>query len=345
MKRAAADPAYTLLLATTSEALGCLAAEQLDDRRVHAARKALKTARAAIRLLRPRLGDVAYARENLALRDAARELSPLRDARSLLAAIGLLGRDGRRSADSRAAVRRLRAALAERLATAHTQLQQGAGRQRCVERIRDCRERTRHLAGSAAGTATLPDALARIHRKARNAFTDAERTPLPDTLHECRKQAKYLLAASAALRASGVRHLGKSCRRAERLAERLGDLRDLDALAGALSELIGHAGTATLRERIEGRREKLQRKALRGGRKLFKRSSKRFVARVAGSLPASPPLCGAALSAPSSVRPATPAIHCRAPSARRPRADAGRLPASAPGPARHHPAGTGPAAH
>src|SRR5687767_2710807 len=50
----------------------------LDDEAVHRARKTLKRARANLRVLRPVMGERAYARENAALRDAARPLGAIR---------------------------------------------------------------------------------------------------------------------------------------------------------------------------------------------------------------------------------------------------------------------------
>jgi hypothetical protein len=50
------------------------------DEAVHQVRKDLKKARAALRLLRDAVGEAAYSRENIELRDAARPLSALRDA-------------------------------------------------------------------------------------------------------------------------------------------------------------------------------------------------------------------------------------------------------------------------
>src|SRR5262249_2675480 len=59
-------------------------ADPLPDEAVHAARKALKRARALLRLLRDALGSRVYRRENARLRDAARPLTAVRDARILV---------------------------------------------------------------------------------------------------------------------------------------------------------------------------------------------------------------------------------------------------------------------
>jgi CHAD domain-containing protein len=59
------------------------------DRSVHAARKEMKRARAALRLMRASLGDAAYRRMNGQVRDAARPLTPIRDASVLIRSLEL----------------------------------------------------------------------------------------------------------------------------------------------------------------------------------------------------------------------------------------------------------------
>jgi hypothetical protein len=71
MKRQRSDPATALLRANLGKALDCLARGGKIDARVHAARKALKRARAALRLMRPSLACEVYEHENRTLRDAA----------------------------------------------------------------------------------------------------------------------------------------------------------------------------------------------------------------------------------------------------------------------------------
>src|SRR5580698_10039159 len=66
------------------------AAAGLEDPRrssIHEIRKKLKRARAALRLLRDCLGEPVYRRENSRLRDAARPLTPVRDAKVLFATL------------------------------------------------------------------------------------------------------------------------------------------------------------------------------------------------------------------------------------------------------------------
>src|SRR6266702_6584666 len=69
------------------KALDSLTVRRLTDEKIHDARRRIKKARAALRLLRDALGKGAYTRENTALRDVARPLSQVRDSKVLLDAL------------------------------------------------------------------------------------------------------------------------------------------------------------------------------------------------------------------------------------------------------------------
>ncbi len=108
------------------------------DEAIHEARKALNKSRAAMRLLRSGLGEKHYQRTNRALRDSARSLNALRDARVLTQTLSGLRR-------SRPALRRNHAAVQlaaqldlelkqahQRLRATHDALQE---QRRCLRRI------------------------------------------------------------------------------------------------------------------------------------------------------------------------------------------------------------------
>src|SRR4029453_14283857 len=74
-----------LLCHHIDQALKALQGNQpLSDAAVHGARKQLKKGRADLRLLRKALGSQTYAYENTALRDVARPLTAMRDARTVM---------------------------------------------------------------------------------------------------------------------------------------------------------------------------------------------------------------------------------------------------------------------
>jgi hypothetical protein len=86
-----ANPACTVLQQAIGEALEEVSLPApVSDEAIHEARKALKKARAALRLLQDGMSKTTYQLENSRLRDAGRFLSPFRDAKSLIAAFDSL---------------------------------------------------------------------------------------------------------------------------------------------------------------------------------------------------------------------------------------------------------------
>ncbi|HSE13675.1 MAG TPA: CHAD domain-containing protein [Rudaea sp.] len=276
MSRPRNDPAFALLYFAIDKALADLRVQRPVDTRVHSARKALKKARAALRLLRPNLVAGVYERENIALRDAGRRLSPLRDAKSLVAAVDLLGKPRGAKGPYATKIAGLRRALQRQLAEAWSTYARGAVQSQCAQLVQSCRERMLLQERQATGTATLLDSLREIYRKVRNAHARALAERTPETLHEWRKQTKYLHTAAAALRDAGTRDLSSLVKRTGDIAAWLGDDHDLVALRAAI-ERAGMADEAIL-ARIERRRAKLHGRALTLGARVLQRKPKRFVA-------------------------------------------------------------------
>lgn len=260
------NPAFVVFESSASTALECLATPDLGDERVHTARKALKKARAALRLLRPVLDEDAYRAHNRALRDAGRCLSPLRDAHALRV---LLDDCEAQDPPSRRVVAALHAALDAELRRRREALVDTAQRRRCAALIEHCRNGMSRRDIAQAGVRSLRRALRAIYRRARKAFVAARRAPATEMLHEWRKQTKYLRTAAQILADAGVRGLRKTVARAARIAELLGDEHDLSVLRGLIDEHGLQAESATLVGRIARYRAKLQKRALELGSRLF----------------------------------------------------------------------------
>ncbi len=275
MSRPRNDPAFALLYGAMDKALADLRVQRPVDTRVHTARKALKKARAALRLLRPNLAAGVYERENIALRDAGRRLSPLRDAKSLVAAVDLLGKPRGANGPYATKIAGLRRTLQRQLAEAWSKYARGAVQSQCAGLVQSCRERMLLQERQATGTATLLDSLREIYRKVRKAHARALAERTPGALHEWRKQTKYLHTAAAALRDAGARDLRGLVKRTGDIAAWLGDDHDLVVLRAAI-ERAGMADDSIL-ARIEQRRKKLQGRALTLGARVLQRKPKRFV--------------------------------------------------------------------
>lgn len=264
------NPAARQLLGCIASARAQLESRPLSDESVHAARKALKKARAALRLLRPGLGAALFRAENRALRDAGRCLSPLRDTRSQLDAlaelrrrhpgklrrVGLAALETGLRADRAAARRKLELQLPSCLA-----LLERAGR-----------ADPGHLDSS-----IFEEGMGRVYRKGRKAFRRAGKRRTAEALHEWRKQVKYLHDALAALHGAARGKAAKIAKRADKLAERLGDDHDLAVLSQR------RRAPKKLRKLIAARRERLQKRAFRLGKKLYRRKPGRVTAALTSS--------------------------------------------------------------
>ncbi len=266
------NPATRELRAAIVEALGRLERTPLSDRSVHEARKALKKARAALRLLRDGLDDAAYRAENAALRDAGRLLSPLRDPNSALAALDAL---------CERYPGKLPLLGVEKLKDALHAKPESTSSSRALPKqptrlLKRCLERAEKPAFARIGARPLDRGLRRIYRKGRKAFAEAQSTGTAEALHEWRKQVKYL--ANALHIVYGRNKLKKIVKRAGKLAGRLGNEHDLALLTERTSALQGQR--QGLQPLIERRRAKLQKRAFALGEKLYRRKPGRFVERL-----------------------------------------------------------------
>jgi CHAD domain-containing protein len=226
---------------------------------VHRVRKDLKRARAGLRLLRDAVGKTAYAHENARLRDAARPLAPLRDADVMLATFG-------QRIDAKK-IREQRAALRNKLKKSLVQEIQAS--------IAETGTRVSQWRLPHDAWPVLRSGLERIYRKGREALAGAQARGTDRRLHEARKQVKYLGAALEMIAPAAPRRVAKLAKRADDVAERLGDDHDLAMLRRRLGytdrELIAW---------IDRRRRKLQKKALKDAGRLYGRKAKAFVARL-----------------------------------------------------------------
>lgn len=249
----------------------------LSDDTVHEARKQLKRARASLRLLRGAIGESEYARENARLRDAARPLARVRDAKVLLAAVERLLEDEKK-ARRRAALVRLRRALADDRLGLRGQLQDSGD----LEEVERSLVAARRAVGQwrLAGRSAARDGVRRIYRKGRKALAAAESDPSDEHLHESRKQVKYLGNAIELLGAERSPGLAKLMERVRRVDDELGDDHDLALLESRIATLPADDPAETLLSRIESRRRKLQKKALRQARGLYRRKAGAFVERL-----------------------------------------------------------------
>jgi CHAD domain-containing protein len=295
------NPAASLLHEAAGEALKQLtAARPIPDEAIHEARKSLKKARAALRLLRDGLSDTAYRRENARLRDAGRLLTPLRDAKSLIDALDSLQKQyASKLPDSGLAP--LHKILHANLVEAHRHFHPGtthgsAELNNCVKLIKNSLAMAKRQKIRSIEPVHIGSGLRRIYRKGRKARAEARADPTTERLHEWRKQVKYLLNATDGLRSMGSNGNGvkKMLKRADRLADLLGNDQELGMLAREIDRVNQASASAgavmikTLHRFIDRRRAKLQKRAFKSGTKLYDHKPRQFAKRACAHVCAAP---------------------------------------------------------
>lgn len=255
--------------------------KRVTDTHIHDARKQLKKARAALRLLREAIGDVAYRRDNNALRDAARPLGVARDSKVLLATLDDLVERYAPATRSlqldkfRRALRKEQTAARQAITVTLINKQRRALREVSahVERWRMQGEDWQVIGGG----------LERIYRGGKHAMRVAARSRASEALHDWRKQVKYLWHQLQILEPAWPALLGELVEQTHKLADHLGDDHDLMVLR---QKIVSHANAFETQDRdaliavLDRRRKQLQDKAFKLGARVFEEKPRRFSSRI-----------------------------------------------------------------
>ena len=245
------------------EALG-----EATEEGVHEARKDMKKLRALLRLVRGDIGEKTFRRESDFFRDAARELSGVRDADVMVATLAdLESRYEADEADTGPIRQRLEA---RRLQTA------GGGRHEAartvVAMLGEARARVGDWPLERDGFEPFEDGLRRTYRRGRRDWRAALKEPSTENLHEWRKRAKDLWYHCLLLQESWKPVMGALADEAHELSDRLGDDHDLAVLL--------EFGAEPLEGLIASRRQELQQEAFAYGARLYADKPKAFVRRI-----------------------------------------------------------------
>jgi len=246
----------------------------LSDEAVHGARKRLKRARAALRLMRVALGNRVYRRENRALRDAARPLSEARDSKVLVDTLDSLDLDGA------VAARALRAVLVEKRQATQRKLQNPKRIASVLGEMRSARRRVDRAKAQGHGWSAIGPGLRRTYRAARRAFAAARLDPTPERLHEWRKQTKYWWHILEMLEPIDPVPLRARARRVHRLSDQLGEDHDLVVLRDTASRSSDPATRGIALEKIDRRRLNLQKRAMALGAVIYRERPKTLERRL-----------------------------------------------------------------
>ena len=253
------------------------------EKAVHEARKAIRSARALLRLDRGALGKRAYAERNGMLRQAAELLSPHRDAHVLLSTLDALVK---RVGDADGLAQPLQRRIAERVELRTGSLDAAARKaEELLGRFRESIEpwpAHRQTGAKAAGKG-----LRRSYKRVRKRLEQAEGDLSKERVHELRKRGKDVREQLRLLRRLAPDRIDRLEQKFDDLSDDLGEARDLDLADDVLSNLAknwpaGRALIRKLQQQAASRKEKLVKKGLKRARKATAPSPKSIKRLVAG---------------------------------------------------------------
>lgn len=260
------------------------AGQDTSSEAVHDIRKRFKRVRAALRLVRPAVGDDVYRELNYRLRDAARPLAQLRDAQMLVATFDALASQlgGRVPSETRTKVRD--GLVANERSACRAVLGDASVLAATTRAATHVLARIPELSVGTEGWSVVERGVRRVYRVAHRALARATEQPSVANLHEWRKQTKYLWHQLELLEPSWKRAWPRLGDRMHELSTQLGDDHDLavfeQILRGDPLSYGGQRALKALMELVEGRRRTLQQQAFALGEQLYKHSPKEFVGPV-----------------------------------------------------------------
>lgn len=267
------------------EVAGLLRVRRITDTHIHSARKALKKARATLRLLRPAVSSRVYERENAALRDIARPLSAARDARVLLDSLDRLARlyggPARHSIPTAFRRQLAREQITSRRSVKHHYSERAMP----IRRLRAAQKHILAARLSAKGWEEIGAGLGRVYHAGRKAMKQAQKTPSPECLHEWRKQAKYLWHQLQLLEQMAPGPIGALADQMHKLSDYLGDDHDLAVLREKVTthgdKFPAPGGSSALLALIDRCQDRLRARAFFVGRRIYDDSPADLTSRFA----------------------------------------------------------------
>lgn len=272
-------------LADSSDALAGAAGHDDLDAAVHGTRKSIKRVRATLRLSRDAIGGATYSRENEDLRAIAGRLSAARDAQVLIDTLTALEERFAGELDPDASAG-LRARLEDDRRRALGRLADDGDLAVVTRRaLEEARARTAQWTFATHDFGAVEPGLRRVYARGRERIRAARDEPTAERLHDARKRVKDLWHAAELLRGAHPKRMKRLARDAHTLSSVLGDHHDLSVLreyVEANPQLFSDmASRATLLTVLDRRSDKLQRRALKLGRRLYEQPPKRFAKAVA----------------------------------------------------------------
>jgi CHAD domain-containing protein len=257
---------------------------KLGEESVHEIRTELKKTRASLRLLRKALNSNSYHRENIHLRDAGKPFTQVRDAKVLLDTLKKLSVHHRNKFDGKP-FNNLRVGLRKEYRDSKNKiLTDKKNLEKILTKLKKSKQRISNWSIENRGWSKLGAGLTHTFDSANSAFKKAQQKMTPETLHEWRKQVKYLRYQIEILEPLWPRYLKDLAEEDHKLTDYLGNHHDLHILKGKLNQhhewLADKTSRKELLDAIENQQRTLQEKAFALGTRIFGESKSQFSGRL-----------------------------------------------------------------
>jgi len=244
---------------------------QVDPHKtVHQVRKRCKKLRGLVRLVRDTFDG--YRAENESFRDAAAQLSYVRDAEVIIQTFDKLIASGANQIDPESFVT-VRASLLRRSAEILSQNGLEERLSQFQEEMRKARDRLEHWTLEERGFKAIAGGLGKTYARARKAMRNAKKEPTAENFHEWRKGAKYHWYHARLLQDIQPDVMKAHITAADELSELLGDHHDLavlhDTLSAEATAFGDHAELTSFTELISSRQSELEQQAFALGSNLL----------------------------------------------------------------------------
>ena len=259
---------------------------RITDEDVHEARKSIKRARAALRLLQPALAANEMARSRVSLRDAGRALASVRDAKVMADRFSEMLR--RTGIDEFAVSTIASAASSSNSPAARRSARTRSNPAAARAGLTNARRWLSDATLTADGWLPLAEGIRAIYKSGRRDLPTDASAASSEALHEWRKRVKnYWHALEVLVEPKRPAYVRQTINSARRLADALGEEHDLALLAEALraSQQSEDERVTILLEAIRLRRRRLRRRALRTGSKLYAETPGAMVRQLRPRLP------------------------------------------------------------
>ena len=244
---------------------------------VHNVRREIKKLRALLRLMRQEVGKNVYRKRTKALREVAKLLTALRDARVKMDAFNSLTTQFRRKLPAQP-FPAIQGALHKNCLEQENKLFKGRSIASARKILRDLKQRLENLKVESAGWTAICPGLKASYYRGREVFRAVRREASPENFHQWRKRVKDLWFQLRLLGPAWPRELRAEARELEILGEILGDDHDLFLLRQFVEEQ--YHGAEKIEWLISLRQEELRSRAMKLGARFYSEKPSRFCSRI-----------------------------------------------------------------